>query len=179
AGPYQFTHTAAHQAYYAIVNALFRPFTNFVPSPFNKSLKADYSVIPWATYTDPEVATVGLTETAAKQAEIDYEVTKYGIDDLDRAIAESEDHGFVKVLTKPGTDQILGATIVGFNASDMIGEYIAAMKNGFGLGKIMGTVHIYPTMSEANKYAAGEWKKARKPEAALNRLQKFFAWRRA
>ena len=179
AGPYQFTHTAAHQAYYAIVNALFRPFTNFVPAPFNKSLKADYSVIPWATYTDPEVATVGLTETAAKQAEIEYEVTKYGIDDLDRAIAESEDHGFVKVLTKPGTDQILGATIVGFNASDMIGEYIAAMKNGFGLGKIMGTVHIYPTMSEANKYAAGEWKKARKPEAALARLQKFFAWRRA
>jgi pyruvate/2-oxoglutarate dehydrogenase complex dihydrolipoamide dehydrogenase (E3) component/uncharacterized membrane protein YdjX (TVP38/TMEM64 family) len=179
AGPYQFTHTAAHQAYYAIVNALFRPFTNFVPAPFNKSLKADYSAIPWATYTDPEVATVGLTETAAKQAEIEYEVTKYGIDDLDRAIAESEDHGFVKVLTKPGTDKILGATIVGFNASDIIGEYIAAMKNGFGLGQIMGTVHIYPTMSEANKYAAGEWKKARKPEAALARLNKFFAWRRA
>lgn len=177
-GPYQFTHTAAHQAYYACVNALFRPFTQMIPSPFNKSLKVDYSVIPWATYTDPEVATVGLTEKTAKERGTDYEISHYGIDDLDRAIADSEDHGFVKVLTKPGTDQVLGATIVGYHASDLIGEFIAAMKNNFGLNSILGTIHIYPTMAEANKYLAGEWKRARKPEGVLNFLEKFFRWRR-
>ena len=178
AGPYQFTHTAAHQAYYASINALFTPFTRFIPSPFNKSLKVDYSVIPWATYTDPEVATVGLTERVAMEKGVKFEVTRYGIDDLDRAIADSEDSGFVKVLTKPGTDQILGATIVGYHASDLIGEFIAAMKNGFGLNSILGTIHIYPTMAEANKYLAGEWKKARKPERVLQMLEKFFSWRR-
>ncbi len=178
AGPYQFTHTAAHQAYYACVNALFKPFTNIIPAPFNKSFKVDYSVIPWATYTDPEVATVGLTETTATEQGVDYEVSTYGLDDLDRAIADSEDHGFVKVLTKPGTDQVIGATIAGYHASDLIGEFIAAMKNGFGLNSILGTIHIYPTMAEANKYLAGEWKKARKPEEALKFLEKFFNWRR-
>ena len=177
-GPYQFTHTAAHQAYYASINALFTPFTRFIPSPFNKRLKVDYSVIPWATYTDPEVATVGLTEMVAIEKGVKFEVTRYGLDDLDRAIADSEDSGFVKVLTKPGTDQILGATIVGYHASDLIGEFIAAMKNGFGLNSILGTIHIYPTMAEANKYLAGEWKKARKPEKALQMLEKFFSWRR-
>ena len=173
AGPYQFTHTAAHQAYYACVNALFSPFKNIIPAPFNKNLKVDYSVIPWATYTDPEVATVGLTETTAKEQGVAYEVSSYGIDDLDRAIADSEDHGFVKVLTKPGTDQILGATIAGYHASDLIGEFIAAMKNNFGLNSILSTIHIYPTMAEANKYLAGEWKKARKPERALRWLENF------
>lgn len=179
AGPYQFTHTAAHQAYYAIVNALFRPLTQLVPPPFNQSLKVNYSVIPWATYTDPEVATVGLTEKAAQEKEIEYEITKYGIDDLDRAITEDEDHGFVKVLTVPGSDKILGATIVGSKASDMIVEFISAMKQGYGLNSILGTIHIYPTMSEANKYAAGIWKRAHSPEAALNKLKKFFTWRRS
>ena len=179
AGPYQFTHTAAHQAYYACVNALFRPFLKLIPPPFNKNFKVNYSVIPWATYTDPEVATVGLTETTAKQQGIAYELTTYGIDDLDRAIADEEDHGFVKVLTKPGSDQILGATIVGYHASDLIGEFIAAMKNGFGLNSILGTIHIYPTLAEANKYLAGNWKKARKPEGLLAWLAKFHAWRRA
>lgn len=177
-GPYQFTHTAAHQAYYASINALFSPFTYMVPSPFNRNLKVDYSVVPWATYTDPEVATVGLTETSAKEQGVDYEISHYGIDDLDRAIADSEDHGFIKVLTKPGTDRILGATIAGYHASDLIGEFIAAMKNSFGLNSILGTIHIYPTMAEANKYLAGEWKKARKPEGALRFLEKFFRWRR-
>jgi len=177
-GPYQFTHMAAHHAYYAAVNSLFRPFVGFVPPPFNKSLKVDYSVVPWATYTDPEIATVGETETSAKNKNISYEVTKYGIDDLDRAIADSEDHGFVKVLTKPGTDKILGATIVGNHASDMIIEFIQAMKQGFGLNAIMGTIHIYPTMAESNKFLAGQWKQKNKPEKILNILQKFFKWRR-
>ncbi len=177
-GPYQFTHMAAHHAYYAAVNSLFRPFVGLVPPPFNKSLKVDYSVVPWATYTDPEIATVGHTETSAKAAGIAYEITKYGIDDLDRAIADSEDHGFVKVLTVPGKDKILGATIVGNHASDMIIEFIQAMKQGFGLNAILGTIHIYPTMSESNKFLAGQWKQKRKPEGALKILQSFFKWRR-
>jgi dihydrolipoamide dehydrogenase len=169
AGPFQLTHTAAHQAWYCAVNGLFGKFKKF---------KVDYSVIPWATYTDPEVATVGKNEEACKSEGIAYEVTKYGIDDLDRAIADSEDHGFVKVLTKPGTDKIIGATIVGNHASDLLLEFISAMKHGFGLNKILGTIHTYPTMGEANKYLAGEWKKARKPEGLLNWVKKFHSWQR-
>ncbi|MDX1496138.1 MAG: mercuric reductase, partial [Salinisphaeraceae bacterium] len=169
AGPYQFTHTAAHQAWYAAVNALFGGFKKF---------KADYSVIPWATFTEPEVATVGLTETAAQEQGIDYELTCFGIDDLDRAIADSEAHGFVKVLTKPGKDKILGVTIVGEHAGDLIAEYVLAMKHNIGLNKILGTIHIYPTLAEANKYAAGEWKKAHAPELALRFLEKYHKWRR-
>ena len=168
-GPYQFTHTAAHQAWYASVNALFAPFKKF---------KADYSVIPWATFTDPEVARVGLNEKDAQVANIPYEVTTYGIDDLDRAIADSEAHGFVKVLTVPGKDKILGVTIVGTHAGDLIAEYILAMKHGIGLNKILGTIHIYPTLAEANKYAAGAWKRAHVPAFAMKILEKFHAWRR-
>jgi dihydrolipoamide dehydrogenase len=168
-GPYQFTHTAAHQAWYASVNALFSPFKKF---------KADYRVIPWATFIDPEVARVGLNEKDAKEQDISYEVTTYGIDDLDRAIADSEAHGFVKVLTKPGKDTILGVTIVGAHAGDLIAEYILAMKHGIGLNKILGTIHIYPTMAEANKYAAGEWKRAHVPALAMKILEKFHSWRR-
>jgi len=169
AGPYQFTHTAAHQAWYAAVNALFAPFRKF---------RADYAVIPWATFTEPEVARVGLNETEAKEQGIACEVTKYGIDDLDRAIAESEAHGFVKVLTAPGSDRILGATIVGENAGELIVEFIAAMRHGIGLKKILGTIHIYPTLAEANKYAAGAWRKAHAPEGLLRQLERFHAWRR-
>lgn len=169
AGPYQFTHTAAHQAWYCAVNALFRPFVKFA---------ADYRVIPWVTFTDPEVAQVGINEAMAKQKNIPYELTKYGIDDLDRAITEDENHGFVKVLTKPGTDQILGATIASHNAGEMITEFIQAMKQGFGLNKILGTIHPYPTFSEANKFAAGNWKKAHAPEQALKFLKMFHSWRR-
>jgi len=168
-GPFQLTHTAAHQAWYCAVNGLFGKFKKF---------RVDYSVIPWATYTDPEVATVGKNEEACKLEGIAYEVTKYGIDDLDRAIADSEDHGFVKVLTKPGTDKIIGATIVGNHASDLLLEFISAMKHGFGLNKILGTIHTYPTMGEANKYLAGEWKKERKPEMLLNWVKKFHSWQR-
>ncbi len=167
AGPYQFTHTAAHMAWFAAVNSLFGRFKKF---------KVDYRVIPWATFTDPEVARVGLNETEAKEKGIEYEVTHYGIDDLDRAIADSNDHGFVKVLTIPGKDKILGVTIVGEHAGDLIAEFVTAMKHGLGLNKILGTIHIYPTMAEANKYAAGEWKRAHAPQGILNWLKKFHHW---
>ena len=169
AGPYQFTHTAAHQAWYASVNALFGDFKKF---------KVDYSVIPWATFTDPEVARVGLNELEAKEQGIAYEVTTYGIDDLDRAIADEDAHGMVKVLTVPGKDKILGVTIVGEHAGDLIAEYVMAMKHGLGMNKILGTIHIYPTLAEANKFAAGEWKKAHAPEGLLQMVEKFHAWRR-
>ena len=169
AGPYQFTHVAAHQAWYAAVNALFGDFKKF---------KADYSVIPWATFIDPEVARVGINEQEAKEKDIAYEVTKYGIDDLDRAIADSEAHGFVKVLTVPGKDTILGVTIVGTHAGDLLAEYVLAMKHGLGLNKILGTIHTYPTLSEANKFAAGEWKRAHAPERLLVWVKKFHDWKR-
>ncbi len=169
AGPYQFTHTAAHQAWYAAVNSLFG---------FVKKFKADYRVIPWATFTDPEVARVGLNETDAKAANIKYEVTTYGIDDLDRAIADSSDYGFIKVLTVPGKDTILGVTIVGEHAGDLIAEYVMAMKHKIGLNKVLGTIHIYPTLAESNKYVAGEWKRANQPEKLLGWLEKFHSWRR-
>jgi pyruvate/2-oxoglutarate dehydrogenase complex dihydrolipoamide dehydrogenase (E3) component/uncharacterized membrane protein YdjX (TVP38/TMEM64 family) len=169
AGPYQFTHTAAHQAWYAAVNALFGRFRKF---------KADYSVIPWATFTEPEVARVGLNETEAKEKNIAYEVTTYGIDDLDRAIADEEAHGVVKVLTVPGKDRILGVTIAGEHAGDLIIEYIAAMRHGIGLNKILGTIHIYPTLAEANKYAAGVWKRNHAPQELLKWIAKYHAWMR-
>ncbi|MES2838992.1 MAG: FAD-dependent oxidoreductase [Pseudomonadota bacterium] len=169
AGPYQFTHVAAHQAWYAAVNALFGDFKKF---------KADYRVIPWATFIDPEVARVGLNEQEAKEQGIAVEVTKYGIDDLDRAIADSEAHGFVKVLTVPGKDTILGVTIVGTHAGDLLAEYVLAMKHGLGLNKILGTIHTYPTLSEANKYAAGEWKRAHAPHKLLAWVGRFHDWRR-
>lgn len=170
AGPYQFTHTAAHQAWYATVNALFGKF---------KSFKVDYSVIPWATFTDPEVARVGLNEQEAKEKGIPYDVTSYGIDDLDRAITEGEDHGVVKVLTVPGKDKILGVTIIGDHAGELITEYISAMKHGFGMNKILGTIHIYPTLSEANKFAAGVWKKANAPQTLLKLVAKYHRWMRS
>ena len=170
AGPYQFTHTAAHQAWYASVNALFGSFI--------KRFRVDYRVIPWATFTDPEVARVGLNEKEAKEKGIPYEVTTYGIDDLDRAIADSSDEGSVKILTVPGKDKILGVTIVGKGSGDLIPEFILAMKYNLGLNKILGTIHIYPTMSESNKFAAGNWKKAHAPEKLLTYVEKFHTWRR-
>ena len=169
AGPYQFTHVAAHQAWFAAVNSLLRPFWSF---------RADYSVIPWCTFTSPEVARVGLNETDASERGIEVEVTRYGIDDLDRAITDGEAKGFVKVLTAPGSDKILGATIVGAHAGELIAEFVLAMKHGLGLNKLLGTIHIYPTMMEANKYVAGNWKRAHKPERLLKYVARFFAWRR-
>ncbi len=169
AGPYQFTHTAAHQAWYAAVNALFGRFKKF---------KVDYSIIPWATFTDPEVARVGLNEQDAQEQNIVYEVTRYPLDDLDRAITEGEDYGFIKVLTPPGKDKILGVTIVGASAGDMIAEFVLAMKHGLGLEKILGTIHIYPTRMEAVKFAAGNWKKAHTPAWAMKLLERFHRWQR-
>ena len=151
AGPYQFTHTAAHMAWYASVNALFGTFKKF---------KVDYSVVPWATFTDPEVARVGINEQEAKEKNIAHDVHVYGIDDLDRAIADGEPHGFVKVITPKGSDKILGATIVGEHAGDLLVEFVAAMKHGFGLEGILSTIHTYPTLGEANKFAAGVYKRS-------------------
>ncbi len=169
AGPYQFTHTAAHQAWYAAVNALFGRFKRF---------KADYRVIPWATFTEPEVARVGLNEQEAQEKHIPYTATVYGIDDLDRAIADSEAHGFVKVLTQPGSDKILGVTLVGEHAGDLIAEYVLAMKHGLGLNKILGTIHIYPTLAEANKYAAGAWKRGTVTQGQWAFMSAYQGWRR-
>jgi pyruvate/2-oxoglutarate dehydrogenase complex dihydrolipoamide dehydrogenase (E3) component/uncharacterized membrane protein YdjX (TVP38/TMEM64 family) len=169
AGPFQFTHTAAHQAWYASVNALFGQFKRF---------KVDYSVIPAATFTSPEIARVGLNEQEAQQKGIAVEVTRYGIDDLDRAIADGTDHGFVKVLTVPGKDKILGVTIVGEHAGDLLAEFVLAMKHGLGLNKILGTIHTYPTLSEANKYVAGEWRRAHTNQTIMKWLARYHAWRR-
>jgi len=169
AGPYQFTHVGAHQAWFATVNALFGSFKKF---------RVDYSVIPWATFTEPEVARVGMNETQAREHGLDYEVTRYDIDDLDRAIADSEAHGFVKVLTAPGKDRILGATIVGEHAGDLIAEYVTAMRHKLGMNKILGTIHIYPTLAEANKFAAGEWKRAHAPRGLLKWLGRYHGWMR-
>jgi pyruvate/2-oxoglutarate dehydrogenase complex dihydrolipoamide dehydrogenase (E3) component/uncharacterized membrane protein YdjX (TVP38/TMEM64 family) len=169
AGPYQFTHTAAHQAWYAAVNGLFGTFRKF---------KADYRVIPWTTFTEPEVARVGLNEQEAREKNVAVTVTTYGIDDMDRAIADSEAHGLVKVLTQPGTDRILGVTIAGEHAGDLLAEYVLAMKHGIGLNKILGTIHTYPTLAEANKYAAGAWKRGTVTQGQWAFLTAFQAWRR-
>jgi len=169
AGPYQFTHTAGHMAWYASVNALFGGIRSF---------KVDYSVVPWCTFTDPEVARVGLSEEEARVRKVPHEVTRYDLADLDRAIAEEEAVGWVKVLTKPGSDKILGATIVGTHAGDLLAEFVLAMKQHIGLNKILGTIHAYPTLAEANKMAAGVWKKEHAPEGLLSWLERFHAWRR-
>lgn len=168
-GSYQFTHTAGHMAWYAAVNALFGQFKKF---------KVDYSVIPWSTFIDPEVAHVGLNEQRAKLENIAYEVTKYELSDLDRSIADNIDRGWVKILTPPNKDKILGVTIVGEHAGDLITEFIMAMKHGLGLNKILGTIHIYPTLAEGNKMAAGTWKKKHIPEKLLSYVKKFHTWRR-
>lgn len=169
AGPYQFTHAASHQAWYATVNALFGSIRKFA---------ADYRVIPRATFCDPEVAQVGFTEIEADRRGVKYEVTRFGIDDLDRAIADGEAEGFIKVLTAPGSDRILGVTIVGYHASELIAEYVLAMRHNLGLNKVFGTIHIYPTLSEANKYVAGNWKKAHQPERLLRWVGAFHRLRR-
>jgi pyruvate/2-oxoglutarate dehydrogenase complex dihydrolipoamide dehydrogenase (E3) component len=169
AGPFQFTHTAAHQAWYAAVNALFGRFKRF---------KVDYRVVPRVTFTDPEVARVGLSEGEANAAGIAFEVTRYGIDDLDRAIADGNAHGFVKVLTPPGKDTILGVSIVGEHAGELLAEYVLAMKHGLGLGRILGTMHAYPTFAEANKYAAGAWRRAHAPRRLLEWVARYHAWER-
>lgn len=169
AGPYQFTHFAAHQAWYAAVNALFGSVRKF---------RTDYSALPWTTFTDPEVAHVGHNERSAREHGVEYEIVRYPLTELDRAVAESASKGFVKVLVAPGSDRILGVTIVAANAGELLAEFVLAMKHRLGLGKILGTIHSYPTMAEANKFAAGEWKKAHKPERLLRIVERYHAWRR-
>jgi pyruvate/2-oxoglutarate dehydrogenase complex dihydrolipoamide dehydrogenase (E3) component len=138
----------------------------------------DYSVVPWATFTNPEVGRVGLNEEEAIEQNIAYEISRYDISDLDRAIADGEAGGFVKVLTRPGSDHILGATIVGYHAGELINEFVIAMKHGLGLNKILGTIHIYPTLGESNKFLAGEWRKARKPEKLLALVERYHRFNR-
>ena len=169
AGPYQFTHTASHQAWYATVNSLFGKLKRF---------KADYSTIPWCTFTDPEVARVGINESEAIDQGIPYELTTFDLEDLDRAIADETASGIVRVLTVPGKDKILGVTIVGEHAGDLISEFVLAMRCGLGLGKILGTIHIYPTLAEANKYAAGEWRRSHVPNLLLKIAQCYHSLRR-
>jgi len=169
AGPYQFTHTAGHQAWYAAVNSLFGEWKKF---------KVDYSVIPWTTFIDPEVARVGLNEQEAQEKGIAYEVTRFDMGELDRAIADGADRGFVKVLTRPGKDKILGVTIVAEHGGDLLAEFVLAMKHGLGLNKILGTIHTYPTLSESNKYVAGEWKRAHAPEKLLVWVERYNNWKR-
>jgi pyruvate/2-oxoglutarate dehydrogenase complex dihydrolipoamide dehydrogenase (E3) component/uncharacterized membrane protein YdjX (TVP38/TMEM64 family) len=167
AGPYQFTHTAAHMAWFAAVNALFGRFRSF---------RVDWRVVPWCTFVDPEVARVGLNEREARAQGVAFEVARYGIDDLDRAIADGVANGFVKVLTRPGSDRILGVTIVGEHAGDLIAEFVTAMKHGLGLNKVLGTIHIYPTLAESNKYVAGEWKRAHAPQRLLEWVKRYHRW---
>ncbi len=170
AGPYQFTHMASHQAWYATVNALFGRFRKF---------KVDYSVVPWATFTDPEVARVGLNEREARDRGIKYEVTCYSLEENDRALADGANRGFIKVLTRPGSDRILGATIVGSHAGELINEFVLAMRHKLGLKKILATIHIYPTWSEANKFVAGNWRKNHAPERLLAWVAKYHRWVRS
>ncbi len=169
AGPYQFTHTASHMAWYAAVNALFGDVWKFA---------VDYSVIPWATFTSPEVARVGLSETEAAEQGISVQVTTFDVSELDRALADEEAHGVVKVLTPPGKDRILGVTIVADHAGDLLAEFVLAMKHGLGLNKILGTIHVYPTLAEMNKFAASEWRKANKPDRLLELVGRYHSWRR-
>ncbi len=169
AGPYQFTHMASYQAWFAVLNAMLGGLKKF---------RINYKVVPWATFTDPEVARVGLSEQEAKEQGVEYDLTRYGIDDLDRAIADGEAHGFVKVLTAPGGDRILGATIVGYHAGELLTEFVLAMTHGLGLKKIAATTHIYPTLSEANRFTANAWRSARIPKKLLPWAERFFRWRR-
>ena len=169
AGPYQFTHFAAHQAWYAAVNALFGTFRRF---------KVDTRVVPRVTFTDPEVARVGLNQSEARAQGVAFEITTFGLDDLDRALADGEAHGYVEVLTAPGRDRILGVTIVGAHAGEMLAEFVLAMRHGLGLNRLLGTMHAYPTWAEGNKYAAGAWKKAHAPERLLRWVARYHAWRR-
>jgi dihydrolipoamide dehydrogenase len=169
AGPYQLTHAAAHQAWYCAINALFGRFRRF---------RVDYSTLPWAVFTDPEVARVGLSEAEAREQEIEYEIVQYSIDDLDRAIADGEASGFVRVLTPPRSDKILGVTIVGPHAGDLIAEFVNAMRNGLGLKKILNTIHIYPTLTEANRFAAGAWQRAHLSPRLIDISERYHRWMR-
>jgi pyruvate/2-oxoglutarate dehydrogenase complex dihydrolipoamide dehydrogenase (E3) component len=169
AGPYQFTHTASHMAWYCAVNALFGRLRRF---------RVDWSVVPWVTFTEPEVARVGLNESEARERKVPYEATVYDLAELDRAIADGAAEGFVKVLTRPGSDRILGASIAGEHAGDILAEFVLAMRHGIGLKGILGTIHAYPTVAEANKYAAGEWRRRQVTRGQMELAARYNAWTR-
>ena len=169
AGPYQFTHMASFQAWFAALNALLGGLWRS---------RARYNVVPWATFTDPEVARVGLSETEAQAQGIAFEITRYALDQHDRSLTDGEAHGFIKVLTVPGKDRILGVTIVGYHAGELIGEFVFAMTHGMGLKKIAAVTHIYPTLLEGNKFAANAWRSARLPEKYFPLMEKYFRWQR-
>ncbi len=178
-GPFQFTHIAGYQAYYACINALFHPYNCFLPPWIQKKFfKANYNIIPWALFTDPEVASAGLSKMRAKEKNIPYESTVYNFKELDRAITDSEEQGYIEVLTPPGKDKILGVSIVHSRASELISEFILAMTHNLNLSAILNSIHIYPTLNEGNKYVAGQWKKHHIPERSLKLLNKFHSWRR-
>jgi pyruvate/2-oxoglutarate dehydrogenase complex dihydrolipoamide dehydrogenase (E3) component len=168
-GPYQFTHMASHQAWYAAVNALFGRLWRF---------KVNYAVVPWVTFTDPEVARVGLSQAEAEDRGIAYEVTRHELAEVDRAVTDGSEHGFIKVLTVPGKDRVLGATIVAPEAGELITEYVAALTHGYGLKAIMGTIHSYPTLAELNKFVAGDWRRKHAPGRVLDWVSRYHAlWR--
>ncbi|MDB2593989.1 FAD-dependent oxidoreductase [Porticoccaceae bacterium] len=168
AGPYQLTHAAGHQAWFAGVNALFGQFKKFA---------ADYRVMPQVIFTDPQLARVGLNELEAAAQGLDVEVTVYDLADLDRAIVDGDAKGMVKVLTAAGTDRILGAAVLGPQAGELITQFVTAMKHNLGLNKILGLIHSYPTLSEANKYVAGEWKRKHMPQRLLRLAEKYYRWK--
>jgi len=169
AGPYLFTHASSHQAWHAAVNSLFGQFKKF---------KIDYSNMPWCTFTEPEVARVGLSVEQAEERGVPVSVHFYDLRHLDRAVADGTNHGFIKLLVEPGKDKILGATIVGPHAGDMMAEIVLAKRHGLGLKAIMAAIHTYPTLAEGNKLAAGVWTKATAPQKILGYLEKYHRFRR-
>ncbi|MXZ43622.1 MAG: FAD-binding protein [Gammaproteobacteria bacterium] len=165
-GPYQFTHMAAHQAWFASMNALTRPFWR---------LKLNDKIVPWAIFTDPELARVGVSENDATRLRIPHEVTKYSFAELDRAVAEGTSKGFVKLITKPGKDTLLGACIVGPSAGELISSCINAMRHGYGVNSILSTIHVYPTRMEAVRLAAGRLRRAQAPPSLLKLAERLNA----
>jgi pyruvate/2-oxoglutarate dehydrogenase complex dihydrolipoamide dehydrogenase (E3) component len=140
--------------------------------------RVDCGAVPRVTYTDPEVAAVGHNETSARDAGVPFEVTTYDLADLDRAIADGSAKGTVKVLTVPGRDRLLGATVVGRGAGETLAELTLALSQRLCLGAILGTVHPYPTLGEANRYVAGAWRRAHTPRLLLGLLPRLHRWRR-
>jgi pyruvate/2-oxoglutarate dehydrogenase complex dihydrolipoamide dehydrogenase (E3) component len=169
---YKFTHAADAMAQIVIQNALF-------PHPFGLGYASvDSLVMPWCTFTEPEVAHVGMYEKEAQEKGLDVETYTYTLDEVDRAILDGEDEGFARVHIQKGTDKILGATIVAAHAGEMISEFSVAMKTGAGAKAIAGTIHPYPTQAEVNKKVINLWRKAHFTQRTREFLIKLFAWMR-
>lgn len=170
--PLKFTHTADAMAQIVIQNALF-------PHPFGLGrASTDLLIIPWATFTEPEIAHVGLYEKDATDKGIEVETYTFALDEVDRAILDGEDDGFARIHIQKGTDKIVGATIVAAHAGEMINEFSVLMKAGLGAKIIAGTIHPYPTQAEVNKKVVNLWRKAHFTPRTKNLLMKLFAWMR-